>query len=147
MVAQNLDKLMKELKANSAVEHQLIDKQMLGLMNIQSDSASHNKIPKFLQRLEKMEVFTLDNYQEKKGEAIVNEINNYKDGNGYETLVAVNDKDDFVRIVAHKEGDRIADVNILVRDEKEIVVVRFIGNLNFEDLQAIVKEEKEKLQK
>ncbi|MBP1616585.1 MAG: hypothetical protein H6Q14_412 [Bacteroidetes bacterium] len=145
--AQNLDKLFNAFQGNTNVEHQTITKEMMGMMAGKADSTSQKNISNFIQRIEKMDVFTLEDYQGKKPDAIIKEIENYKDGNGFETLICVNEDKDHVRIVAHKEGNVVSEVAIIVRDEKDIVLVRFVGNLTLEDLQSIVNEQKGKFQK
>ena len=145
--AQNLDKLVKAFQGNAKAEHHTITKEMMGMMAAQTDSSSQKKVPGFIQRIEKMDVFTLEDYQGKDAGGIIKEMEGYKDGNGFETLISVNNDKDHVRIVAHKEGNAVSEVAIIVRDEKDVVLVRFVGNLNMDDLQSIVNEQKGKFQK
>lgn len=145
--AQSLGKLLGALKANPSVEHQAITKEMMGMMAGKSDSTSQKSLSNFIQRVEAMDVYTLEDYQDKKADAIIKELGSYKDGNGFETLIAVNEGKDRVRIVAHKEGDAVSEVAIIVQDDKDIVLVRFAGKLTLDDLQSIVNEQKGKFQK
>jgi hypothetical protein len=145
--AQNLDKLLKAFQNNGKAEYHTITKEMMGMMAAQADSSSQKKIPDFIQRIQKMDVFTLEDYQTKNADSIIKEMEGYKDGNGFETLISVNEEKNHVRIVAHKDGNAVSEVAIMVQDDKDIVLVRFVGNLSLDDLQSIVNEQKGKFQK
>ena len=147
--AQNLDKIVKAFESNKEVEHQNITKEMLSMISSQTDSAAmlKNESFDFFKRIEKMDVFTLEDYKEKKAGSLIKAMDNYKDGNGFETLISVNEDDDRVRIVAHKEGETISEIAIMVRDESDIVLVRIVGKMTSDDLTKILDEQKGKFQK
>ena len=146
--AQSMNKLIKAFEANKNTQHQNMTQEMLKMTIDKSDSSSMENFD-FMNRVEKMEVFQLEDYENKKPKKIIQQMDNFKEGDGYEMLINVNEdqgKMNHVKIVTQKMGNTISELAILVRDERELVLVRFIGNLSMNDVQKIMNEQKGKFQ-
>jgi len=149
--AQDLNQLMNDMSKIEGAQHQVVDREMLNTsMNaaMEADSTGRLKseMPAFMQKMESVEVVAIEEYSPEVKERFQKEINGFRDGNGYETLLSVKDEGDNVRIISYKDGDQILGVYILVLDEEDAVVVKMFGNLNESDLTDIINEQKKNKQ-
>jgi hypothetical protein len=145
--AQDLNGLMQELSKVEGVQHQIVDKAMLDMSMKSAQEAdttgeTKSKMPSFMEKLDSVEVVAIENYSPEVKAKLEDQIQNFKDGNGYTTLLTVRDGTDNVRIISYKDGDQPKGVYILVLDEEDAVVVKMAGNLSEADLMDIVNEQK-----
>lgn len=144
--AQTPDKLMADLSKYEEAQLQVIDKAMLKASLDQAIAQDPNgdlgsKMPSFMQRIDSMEVVTLESETSEIRDTLLNGLNNLKDNDEYMTLVKVSDGDDNVQILAKKMGEGVSEVYIFVMDESDIVAVKMNGTLTQADLEDIVKEQ------
>ena len=143
--AQSMDNLINAFQNNSETVHPTISKEMMEAMAAKKDSSSSKNVEQFTKNLEKMDLFVLEKKENNKADEVIQAMEAYRDGGGFETLLSVNEKEDHVRIVAHKDSEGLfSEVNIMVNSNKEVVLVRFVGRFSPDDLQQIVNEQKNK---
>ncbi|NDV93731.1 DUF4252 domain-containing protein [Dysgonomonas sp. 521] len=144
--AQDLNALMQDMSKVEGVQHQVVDRAMLDMSikaALETDSTGELKsnMPAFMEKLDSVVVVAIENYSPEVKTRFESELQNFKDGNGYTTLLTVKDGSDNVRIISYKEGDRPKGVFILVLDEEDAVVVKMSGELDESDLEEIIKEQ------
>lgn len=144
--AQDLNKFMSEFSEIEGAEKQVVDREMLNMsMNaaMEADSTGElkSKMPPFMQKIESIEVVSIEEYKPEVKDMFMKEFDNFNDGNGYTTLLTVKDGEDNVRIISYKEGDKNTAVFILVLDDEDAVIVKMSGELNESDLEDIIKEQ------
>ncbi|MBK5721723.1 DUF4252 domain-containing protein [Dysgonomonas sp. Marseille-P4677] len=145
-IAQNPDSLIADLAKNKDVQHQVIDQSMLksSLDQAKAQDPSGNlasSIPPFMQKIDSIEVVTLDSETSEARDILLNGLDTLTDNDEYTTLVKVRDGDDNVLIIAKKEKDVVSKVYIFVVDESDIVAVKMNGILTQSDLEDIIKEQ------
>lgn len=147
--AQSLEKLFETFKNNTEVIHQTVSPEMMKMMLPGApDSASQKKNPAFLKQIHGMDIYVLEKYQDKKAEEIIKTMDAYKGEDGYEILLAVNEDKDHVKFVAKKESEnKYSEIDMLVRDENDLVLIRFTGLFSMDDLQQLMKEQGDKFEK
>lgn len=144
--SQSIDKIVDAFKAEKAAEHQLVDNQMLSMMKSQKDSTSDKKsMDDIMKKINQIDVYTVKNQNGTNTNAISKAMDDYKDGDNYETIVNVNNKNDHVKIVSHTTNNIIDNVYILVHDDESIVYVNMSGSFTPDDLQAIIKDQSKNL--
>lgn len=146
VTAQTPDSLIAGLAKNKEAQHQIMDQTMLksSLNQAVAEDPSGNlesKIPSFMQKIDSMEVITLESETSEVRDILLNGLNALKDNDEFTTLVKVRDGDDNVQIIAKKDGESVSNVYIFVIDESDIVVVKMNGTLTQSDLEDIVKEQ------
>lgn len=144
--AQELDGLMKEVAKNEKAQRQVVDKAMLGTSMAQAQAQDptgnlKSKMPSFMQKIDSIQVVTLEEDAPDTRNMVLNTLNSFKDDDTYSTLVRVKDGEDNVRIIAKRNGETVSDVYIFVMDEEDIVLVKMSGKLEQSDLEDIVKEQ------
>lgn len=144
--AQDLNSFMSEFSKQEGVQRQLVDRSMLDMsmkaaMTADSTGQMVSKMPAFMQKIDSIEVLAIEKYSPEVKTKFLEGIQSFKDGNGYATLLSVNEADDNVKIVSHKEGDLFTGVYILVLDNEDAVIVKMSGNLTESDLTEILKEQ------
>ena len=144
--AQDLNSFMSEFSKQEGVQRQLVDRSMLDMsmkaaMTADSTGQMVSKMPAFMQKIDSIEVLAIEKYIPEVKTKFLEGIQRFKDGNGYATLLSVNEADDNVKIISHKEGDLFTGVYILVLDNEDAVIVKMSGNLTESDLTEILKEQ------
>lgn len=144
--AQDLNKFMADLAKMENVERQVINREMLNasLENAKAadKSGGMDKRTAFMTKIDSIEVVALEDYKPEIKAKVYENINSFKDGNGYETLITVKDEEDYVRIIAKRNGDIVSEVFIIAIDDEDIAIVKMAGNLSQSDLEDIVNEQK-----
>ncbi|MBP1616584.1 MAG: hypothetical protein H6Q14_411 [Bacteroidetes bacterium] len=143
--AQGLAKILKAFQENPAVIHQTVGKELLGMTLSQKDSISQNKPEDLIQKISNVDIYALKDCKDKNVGDILQAIDEYKDGEGYETLLTVNKDGKNVRIVVHKDSENNTEITILARTEDKIALVKLVGALGIEDIQKIINEQSDKL--
>ncbi|MDR0824433.1 MAG: DUF4252 domain-containing protein [Prevotella sp.] len=138
--AQDLNSLINELAKTEGAQHQVIDRSMLNMANDQGETDKSA----LMQNLDSIVVLAIEGCKPEIKDKFLAVFENFKDGNGYETLLNVKDGQDKVLIVSHKEGDVSTDVYILALDEKDIAIVKMSGKLSDSDLADIIDKQKNK---
>ncbi|MBB4036054.1 hypothetical protein GGR21_001955 [Dysgonomonas hofstadii] len=138
--AQDLNKIMADLAKIEGAVHQVVNKETLDT----SLKGQKENLPSVVEKLTSVEVVVLENGPVELSDSLANELSNFKDGNGFATLLTVKDGTDKVRIISHKEDDSTTSVYVIVIDEEDIVFVKMTGNLTEEDIAEIVKEQQKK---
>lgn len=143
--AQSIDKILKALQENPAVVHQTIGKELLEMALSKADSASQNKSEDLLQKISNVEIYGLKDCKNKDAGNILKAIDEYKDEEGYGTLLNVNKNGKNIRIVAHKRSEKSTEITILARTEDKIAFVKLEGTLELGDIQKLIDEQGDKL--
>lgn len=146
LLAQDPDSLMIDLAKNEGAMRQIIDQTMLksSLDKAATQDPSEGPVSKkksFLQKIDSMEVITLEDQPSEVSDTLLNSLDQLKDNNGFTTLIKVRDSGDNVQIIAKKDGESISNVYIFVVDESDIVAVKMNGILTQSDLEDIIKEQ------
>lgn len=144
-LAQDINKLMAELAKIEGVEHQIVDSETLNASlapALAADSTGELKSKMgFVSKLKFIEVVAVENPEAEIRAKYENELINFKDGNGYETLIHVKDGSDKVRIIAYSQDGKTTEVIILVVDEEDVALVKMAGEFDESDLTNIIEEQ------
>lgn len=143
--AQGLEKILKAFQTNPAVTHQTLGKEFLNSTLSRQDSSSGNMAKGIIDKISNIEIYALQDLQHKNPGDILKAIDEYKDGDGYETLLSVNKEGKNVRIVAHKNSESDIEITILASTESKIALVKLQGGFSVEDIMRIVNEQGNKL--
>ncbi len=143
--AQGLAKILKAFQENPAVTHQTLGKELLTMALGKQDSVSKDKSQDILQKISNLDIYTLKDCKNNNPGNILKAVDEYKDGDGYETLLAVNKNGKNVRIVAHKDNKQNTEITIIASTEDIIAFVTMEGSLGADDIQKIVNEQSDKL--
>lgn len=87
-----------------------------------------------------LEVYDLSDCDHNVKNKVTNLISQLKDGDGYETLIQVNGKDDNVRIMAKKNKDVFSDIVILCADKSDPAIIRLSGKIKEKDIEELVNK-------
>lgn len=144
-LAQDINKLMAELAKIEGVEHQIVDSEMLNASlapALAADSTGELKSKMgFVSKLKFIEVVAAEDMAAEVKSKYEKELNDFKDGNGYETLLHVKDGSDNVRIMAYSQNGKTTEVIIFVVDEEDVTMVKMAGEFDESDLATIIEEQ------
>jgi hypothetical protein len=138
--AQDLNSLINELTKTEGAQHQVIDRSMLNMAKNQGETDKSA----LMQNLDSIVVLSIEGCKPEIKDKFLAVFENFKDGNGYETLLNVKDDQDKAIIISHKDGDAITDVYLLALSEKDIAIVKMSGKLSDSDLTNIIDIQKKK---
>lgn len=140
-LAQDLNHLMSDYAKHKDADHNIVTKEMLSY-------AQQSKSDKdaFLEKLTSIESLDLEDCSKEVKSKFIKEFSKYKDGNGYETLLKVQDEEDKVTIITLKEEDTIKSIYIITIEEDEediydIVMVKMTGSFAQSDLKGILESQ------
>jgi len=136
--AQDIDQMMADLAKQENVQHEVVDQDMLKM----ALSSQQENMPPFMEKLTAVEVVAQDGATEELRNDMISRIANFKDGNGYETLLTVKEGVDNVRIITHKDKEGLTHIYIMVVDEDDIAFVKMSGTFDEKDLEDIINEQK-----
>lgn len=145
--AQDIDQFISDLSKVDGVEHQRIDRDMLGDQLKQAIEADPSgqlefQLPSFLKKIDLIEVIVSEDSPVDIKDKFVSKLSNLTVGADYETLLKVKEENTIVHIAMKKEKENgSSSVYVLVVDD-EIVAVRFSGDFTEEDITNIVEEQK-----
>jgi len=145
-IAQDLNQLISDLSKVEGVQHQLVDKSMLDEQMKQAMEADPtgelaSQMPGFMKKIDTVEAVVFENSTADVKEKVTTSLADFKDGDGYETLLKVKQQDADVRIIA-KKGEQKSDIFIFVlAGDATIVMVKMTGDLDEQDFVEIVKEQ------
>lgn len=147
--SQDLNRLMADLAKEGNVERQVVDQSMLkqslqGAASVDSTGMVTANMPSFVRNLSMVDVLNLNGCTSEVKAKFSKQIEEFKDGDGYETLLRVKDGEDNIRMIFKRNEDKVSEVFFLVMDEEDIVIVKMTGEFNESDLQEIIKEQSKK---
>jgi len=145
ITAQNINDIMEELAKSEKAMHQIVDKAMLETQ-FSGDSAKIKNMPSFINKIDNMDVVIIEEASDS-DKVLIEKLSNFKDGNGYMSLVKVKDDDSDVHIVSYKNNDNISDIYIIVIDGNTLVLVKMTGELSENDIQEIINEQTKDISK
>lgn len=67
-------------------------------------------------------------------------IKNMKDENGYETIVQVKDRTDFVRVMLKAVDKKIKDIYIFCCDSTNVTAIKLAGNIKSQDIEKMIEK-------
>lgn len=144
-LAQDINKLMAELAKIEGVEHQIVNRETIDASlapALAADSTGELKSKMgFMGKLKFIEVVAVENPEAEIRTRYEKELINFKDGNGYETLLQVKDGSDKVRIIAYRQDGKTTEVIIFVVDEEDVALVKMAGEFDESDLTNIIEEQ------
>lgn len=142
-MAQDINKLIAELAQIEGAEHQVVDRSMLEqsmTAAMQADSTLSEKAG-FMKNIDQVDVVAVEDPKPEVREKFLAELNNFRDGNGYETMIAVKDDGDNVRIIAQRENGLVTAVIIFAIDDEDIAIIKMAGKFSESDLTKIIEEQ------
>lgn len=149
-IAQDLDQLITDLAKMEGVQHQLVDKTMLDKQLEDAKAADStgelaSKIPAFMEKIDQIEVVMAQSAPAEIKDKITTQLADFKDENGYESLLKVKQGEQDIRIIA-KKGKEKSDIFVIVIAGEAIIAVKMTGDLNEQDFIDIVKEQQKQQQ-
>lgn len=145
-IAQDLNQLITDLAKIEGVQHQLVDKTMLGKQLEDAKAADPTgEIPAFMQKVDQIEVVMAQSAPAEIKDKITSHLADFKDENGYESLLKVKQGEQDIRIIA-KKGKEKSDIFVIVMTDEAIISVKMTGDLSEEDFIDIVKEQQKNTQ-
>lgn len=147
--AQDLDKLITQLSQIENVEYQVISREMLDMQLQAAKDADASgelaaQLPSFLQKIDSIVVVAAEEATAETKKIFEDEFVNFKDGNGYETLLNVSDEEDKVLIISRKVNGKI-DLFIFAISDEEVALVKMSGNFEMSDITDIIEQQKKNL--
>ena len=139
VLAQDINQLIAELSKVEGVVHQLIDKEMFKVQMEQMkendpDEEILSQIPPFMAKMENTEVIVLESCTEDIRDKVETVLSGVNADEGYETLMAVNEADNKVKIIS-KKNDLLTDLYVVVNAAGTVVLVKVSGDFNDQDIQ------------
>jgi hypothetical protein len=136
-VAQNINKFIDEFAKTEGIERIKIGGILFQASKLFIPAEAKNSVVK---KLTSVEVLATGNITPESMAKFAKKFANFKDGNGFETLIKVKDGGDNVTVFAERKGDIIKSLTIFVIDEEDIVVVRIKGKIKDADIAKLVDE-------
>lgn len=132
--AQSVDKFLRNV---SNTEN--IDKVKIGgfMMSLGKMFGGVGNMP-VARGVHSLEVYDLSSCDSRVKQDFVNQINNLKDSDGYETLIMAKDKGDNVRIMMKKKKNEISDLVILCMGDEDPAIIKLSGKIKEKDLSELV---------
>lgn len=127
---KNVEQFLNEISTAEGVEKVKIGRFMMTLVKLTGDI---NKIPG-VKGIHSLEVLTLDDCSQDLRHEFSEQLTVMEDGTAYETLMRVQDEDDFVRIVAKRGKDVIEELVFFCLDKDDSTVLRFKGKIQESEL-------------
>lgn len=123
--AQTLNQLYNSLARKGSVEKISLGKFSMGLVNLFSDTYGVNKV----------EIMNLPYAKEKEFKSWSENIRQMEDP-AFETLVTVNDKEDFTRIMLRMDEKMIKEL-VIMNVGSEISIIRLLGKIKPESITKL----------
>ncbi|MBM6992143.1 MAG: DUF4252 domain-containing protein [Prevotella sp.] len=107
------------------------------MMSIAANKVGDNNMQAVMKEVKSVKVLTLDDCRKSTRKGFVKKITALS-GRGYEEFTRVKDNKDNVLVLA-KQGDRyIEEIVVLVSDDNDCVGIYITGEINPEDIDAVV---------
>lgn len=149
--AQDIEQFISDLSKIEGIEHQRVDREMLGEQLKQAIEADPSgqleaQLPPFLKKIDLIEVLVSEESPVDVRVKFASKLSNLTVGEEYETLLKVKEESSIVHIVMKKGKEKgLSSVYVLVVDDNEIVAVRFSGDFTEEDIKNIVEDQKKNI--
>lgn len=143
IVAQDLNQLMVELSKMENIDYVFIDSTLLKSKMEEAKEADpsrdfESEIPSFMKKIKSLEVANSTNSPSDLKEKMMKVISDFKDKNGYETLLSV-EEDALIRIIAKRDKElTVSDIYIAIVKDNDVIMIKFTGDMNDSDLKDIV---------
>lgn len=134
--AQNVDQFIKNVSNTENIDHVKIGRFMMSLGKM-FGGVSDMPVARGVHSLE---VYDISCCSAKLKQDLKSQINNLKDGDGYETLIQAKSKGDNVRIMVKKKKDVISDLVILCMDDEDSAIVKLSGKIKEKDIAELVNK-------
>lgn len=147
--AQDLNQLVIDYAISKDAQNQLIDRETLD-MSLQAAKAGDttgalaSQIPSFMERIDYIQIVDLTKCSPEIKSSFSKNIEEWEDGNGYETLTSVKDEKDKVKLIARRAESKISEIYLFAMDNElnEVVIIKMSGDLNESDIEDIMKQQK-----
>lgn len=134
--AQNIDQFLKNVSKTENIDRVKIGRFMMtlgkafgGVSNMPVARGVHS-----------LEVYDLSCCNSNLRKDLAKQINNLKDGGGYETLLMTKSDEDNVRIMIKKKKDVISDIVILCMDDSDSAIIKLSGKIKESDIAELVNK-------
>ncbi|WP_165043138.1 DUF4252 domain-containing protein [Dysgonomonas sp. ZJ709] len=144
--AQDINSVIAYFEKTCNSDHQVVNKAMLN-SSFEAAAAADptgqlkSNTPPFMHKIDSIEVFSLEGFSLETKNQLLDKMNSFEDGNGYESLIRVKEDGENVRIVANKNGDIISEILVFSIEQDEIVFVRMSVNMDESDLNDFISEQ------
>ncbi|NDV93732.1 DUF4252 domain-containing protein [Dysgonomonas sp. 521] len=134
--SQSLGNLM-----NSVSKAENVDKVKIGrfMMSLGKTFGGVGNMP-VARGIHSLEVYDLSGCDAAFKQNLQEQMYTLKDGDGYETLMTVNDKENNVRIMMKKDKNIIKDMIILCLGDDDPAIVKFSGKIKEGDIAELIKK-------
>jgi hypothetical protein len=134
--AQHVDRLLRKVANAENVESIRVGNFLMSIARTAA-RASGNPIP----RINSVEVFDLSASCTDFKQSLVNDFQQLKDGNGYETLMQVRDSGDDVRIMMKRDRrNDIRELVLFVINNNDPTVIRISGRITEDEITQLVSQ-------
>ncbi|MDU1890467.1 MAG: DUF4252 domain-containing protein [Dysgonomonas sp.] len=133
---QNVDQLLKKASKIENVEKVQIGGFLMGLGKM---FGGVNNMP-VAKGVKSMEILDLSSCDGGTKQNLIKDFKKTRDGNGYETLMMVREKNDGIRIMVKKEKKYISEIVFLCMDNNDPAIIKFSGKISEEDINKLVDQ-------
>ena len=142
--AQDINQLLKS--ASKTGNKQKVDlkksfKKMSKEMEMDMD---YEEIP-IIGGIDFMETYNFSESKSNEKLALIQNINNVKDSNGYETLILSKNEADNTHIMIKKKKDHITDLLIIHINDDTPSITRFSGKIKMDNIKNLIKDSEENI--
>ena len=135
-----LDKIFEEYKEQKGITSIKIGKPMFKMLNkMKLSDTDVDVIKPLLGKINSIKMLVLEGENPKLQGEVIKAIDNLK----YEELMVVNSEGNKIKFLAEKtEGDFLSNLLLSINSEDETVFMILDGSLKYEDINALVNNEK-----
>lgn len=145
--SQDLSNWVSGLALIQNAEYQQVDKAMLeaslAIAKTSDTTGIIANTPPFMEKLESIDIINLSSCTPGAKNLFLQDFENIKDTDGYETLINITEDGDKVRIIVKREETFVPHVFVFAIDGEgdEIMIIRMSGNMDESDIADIVKQQ------
>lgn len=138
--AENIDNIFSDIAKEKKAENVKVGGLLMSFAKLFANNDKDKEGAQMLKCINSIQVIDLDCIDASKKTHYISRVNKLNDEKGFETLVRVKDKEDNVRIMLKRDGNKIKGFYIVNIDNESISAVKILGNFNPEDIDKLIND-------
>ncbi|WP_101690004.1 DUF4252 domain-containing protein [Dysgonomonas massiliensis] len=138
--AENIENIVSDISKEKKAENVKVGGLLMSFAKMFANKDKDKEGAQMLKCINSIQVIDLDYTDSSKKNHYMSRLNKLNDEKGFETLVRVKDKEDNVRIMLKRDGNKIKGFYIVNIDNESISAVKILGNFNPEDIDKLIND-------
>lgn len=138
--AENIENIFSDISKEKKAENVKVGGLLMSFAKMFANKDKDKEGAQMLKCINSIQVIDLDYTDSSKKNHYMSRLNKLNDEKGFETLVRVKDKEDNVRIMLKRDGNKIKGFYIVNIDNESISAVKILGNFNPEDIDKLIND-------